>query len=100
MGANGCAKAARETHRSFSQSTKQHPLGFANRQMLYLSANPRSMIFIAVKSDTNSVVAAWHNWRGMHDLYLATDVLALADIIEEFRRVMFESRTGWTCCTT
>jgi hypothetical protein len=26
-----------------------------------------------------------HDWLGMHNLYLATDVLALADIIERFR---------------
>ena len=38
--------------------------------------------------------AGIHDWRGMHDLYLATGVLCLADIIEEFRRVMYEVTDG------
>ena len=38
--------------------------------------------------------AGIHDWRGMHDLYLATDVLALADILEEFQYRVFVDQEG------
>ena len=40
-----------------------------------------------------------HDWLGMHNLYLATDVLALADIIEGSDAASREG-TAQTCCTT
>ena len=58
---------------------------------------------IAEKAVDEAEWAAWqetrqragiHDWRGMHDLYLATDVLSLCDILEQFRTAMYEVTGG------